>query len=66
MHIFDLLLRSIIQAAVMGTWGLFVLAFVAGVAVRTIVFLWRKFHPVRAIKPLKGDVVDAEWVREAQ
>ena len=65
MHIFDVILRSVIQSVVLIVWGLFALAFVAGLAWRIIRFLWMKFHPVRAIIHIENDnVVDAEWVRE--
>ena len=65
MHIFDVLLRAVIQSAVMIVWGLFALALIAGLIGRSIRFLWKKFHPVRAIVHTPNDnVVDAEWVRE--
>jgi len=63
MHIFDCLLRWAIQAVVMGVWGLFLLAFIAGVVGRIVRWIWRKTHPVRAIVHIPDDeVVDAEWV----
>lgn len=65
MHIFDALLRSVIQAVVMAVWGVFTLAFLAGMIGRIILFLWKKLHPVRAIVHIENhDVIDAEWVRE--
>ena len=65
MHIFDVILRSVIQSVVLIVWGLFALAFVAGLTWRIIRFVWMKLHPVRTIIHFKNDnVVDAEWVRE--
>ena len=65
MHIFDLMLRFIIQSVVLIVWGVFALAFVTGLIGRIIRFLWMKFHPVTAIVPIENNnVVDAEWVRE--
>jgi hypothetical protein len=65
MHIFDVILRVVIQSAVMIVWGLFALAFITCLIGRSIRFLWIKFHPVRAIVYMSNDdVVDAEWVRE--
>ena len=65
MHIFDVLLRSVIQTVVMGVWGVFALAFLAGLTGRIIRFVWMKLHPVRTIVHIENDnVVDAEWVRE--
>ena len=65
MHIFDLMLRFIIQSVVLIVWGVFALAFVTVLIGRIIRFLWLKFHPVTAIVPIEnGNVVDAEWVRE--
>ena len=64
MHLLDVLLRGVIQAAVMGTWGLFGLALVAGLAGRTIRWIWVKTHPITAVIHTPDDeVVDAEWVR---
>jgi hypothetical protein len=63
MHTFDILLRGAIQTAVMGVWGLFLLAFVVGVTGRVVRWVWRKLHPVQAIVHVPNDeVVDAEWV----
>jgi hypothetical protein len=65
MHILDILLRTVIQTAVMGVWGLFGLAFVAGLAGRVIRWIWMKTHPVTAVVHIiQDEVVDAEWVRE--
>ena len=65
MHIFDLMLRFIIQSVVLIVWGVFALALITGLIGRIIRFLWTKFHPVTAIVPIENDnVVDAEWVRE--
>lgn len=64
MHIFDVIFRSVIQAVVLIVWGLFALAFVAGLTWRIIRFMM-KLHPVRTIVHIENDnVVDAEWVRE--
>ena len=64
MHLLDVLLRGAIQAAVMGTWGLFGLALVAGLAGRAIRWVWVKTHPITAVVHVPDDeVVDAEWVR---
>ena len=38
MHIFDAILRSVIQAVVMAVWGVFTLAFLAGMIGRIIRF----------------------------
>ena len=65
MHIFDVILRSVIQSVVLIVWGLFALAFVAGLTWKIIHFLWMRLHPVRAIvHNEKNNVIDAEWVRE--
>ena len=65
MHIFDVILRSVIQSVVLIVWGLFALAFVAGRIWRIIRFLWMRLHPIRAIVHNENNnVVDAEWVRE--
>ena len=64
MNLLDVLLRGAIQAAVMGTWGLFGLALVAGLAGRAIRWIWVKTHPITAMVHTPDDeVVDAEWVR---
>ena len=63
MHIFDLMLRFIIQSVVLIVWGMFALAFVTGVIGRIIRFVWMKFHPVRTIVHMENhDMIDAEWV----
>ena len=63
MHIFDVILRAVIQSAVMIVWGLFALALIVSLIGRSIRFLWIKFHPVRAIVHIENhDVIDAEWV----
>ncbi|MEI7844303.1 MAG: hypothetical protein WCK35_00730 [Chloroflexota bacterium] len=65
MQTLDVLLRSAIQIAVMGVWGLFGLALIAGLTGRTIRWVWMKTHPVTTIVRAQGpDVVDAEWVRD--
>ena len=65
MHIFDVILRFLIQAVVMTVWGIFSLAFVTALIGRTIRWLWVKTHPITAIVHVpQDDVVDAEWVRE--
>jgi len=65
MHILDVLLRGAIQAAVMGVWGLFGLAFIAGLMGRAFRWFWMKTHPITAVVHVSDDeVVDAEWVRE--
>lgn len=65
MQTLDVLLRSAIQIAVMGVWGLFGLALIAGLTGRTIRWIWIKTHPVTTIVRAQGpDVVDAEWVRD--
>jgi hypothetical protein len=65
MNILDVLLRSAIQTAVLGVWGLFGLALVAGLIGRVLRWLWVKTHPVRAIvHSPDNNVVDAEWLRE--
>ena len=65
MQTLDVLLRSAIQIAVMGVWGLFGLALIAGLTGRTIRWVWIKTHPVTTIVRAQGpDVVDAEWVRD--
>lgn len=65
MHILDVLLRGAIQAAVMGIWGLFGLALVAGLAGRAIRWVWVKTHPITVVVHIPNDkVVDAEWVRD--
>ena len=65
MHILDVFLRGAIQAAVMGIWGLFGLALVAGLAGRTIRWVWVKNHPITAVIHIPDDeVVDAEWLRD--
>jgi len=63
MHIFDALLRWLIQTVVMTAWGLFALALIVGLIGRSIRFLWMKLHPVRTIVHMENhDVIDAEWV----
>ena len=63
MHIFDALLRWLIQTVVMAAWGLFALALIAGLIGRSLRFLWMKLHPVRTIVHMENhDVIDAEWV----
>ena len=63
MHIFDVLLRWLVQTVVMTAWGLFALALIAGLVGRSIRFLWMKFHPVRAIVHIENhNMIDAEWV----
>jgi len=65
MHILDVLLREAIQAAVMGVWGLFGLALIAGLTGRAFRWFWMKTHPITAVvHGSDDDVVDAEWVRE--
>ena len=65
MHILDILLRTVIQTAVMGVWGLFGLVFVAGLIGRAMRWIWIKTHPVTAVVHIiQDEVVDAEWVRE--
>jgi hypothetical protein len=65
MQTLDVLLRSAIQIAVMGVWGLFGLALIAGLTGRTIRWVWIKTHPVTTIVHAPDlDVVDAEWVRD--
>jgi hypothetical protein len=65
MQTLDVLLRSAIQIAVMGVWGLFGLALIAGLTGRTIRWVWIKTHSVTTIVRAQGpDVVDAEWVRD--
>jgi len=65
MQTLDVLLRLTIQIAVMGVWGLFGLALIAGLTGRTIRWVWIKTHPVTTIVRAQGpDVVDAEWVRD--
>lgn len=65
MHILDVLLRGAIQTAVMGVWGLFCLALIAGLTGRAFRWFWMKTHPIIAIVHVSDDeVVDAEWVRE--
>ena len=65
MHILDVLLRGAIQTAVMGVWGLFGLALIAGLTGRAFRWFWVKTHPITAVVHLLDDeVVDAEWVRE--
>jgi hypothetical protein len=65
MQTLDVLLRSAIQIAVMGVWGLFGLALIAGLTGRTIRWVWIKTHPVTTIVRAPDlDVVDAEWVRD--
>lgn len=65
MQTLDIILRGAIQFAVMGIWGLFGLALVAGLTGRTIRWLWVLTHPVRAVVRIPSDdVVEAEWVRD--
>ena len=65
MHILDILLRTVIQTAVMGVWGLFGLAFIIGLIGRAMRWIWIKTHPVTAVVHIiQDEVVDAEWVRE--
>ena len=65
MHILDVLLRGAIQTAVMGVWGLFGLALIAGLTGRAFRWFWMKTHPITAVVQVSEDeVVDAEWVRE--
>ena len=65
MHILDVLLREAIQTAVMGVWGLFGLALIAGLTGRAFRWFWMKTHPITAVvHGSDDDVVDAEWVRE--
>jgi len=65
MHFLDVLLREAIQTAVMGVWGLFGLALIAGLTGRAFRWFWMKTHPITAVVHLLDDeVVDAEWVRE--
>ena len=65
MHILDVLLREAIQTAVMGVWGLFGLALIAGLTGRAFRWFWMKTHPITAVVHGSDDeVVDAEWVRE--
>ena len=65
MHILDVLLREAIQTAVMGVWGLFGLALIAGLMGRVFRWFWMKTHPITAVvHDSDDDVVDAEWVRE--
>jgi hypothetical protein len=65
MQLLDVLLRAVIQAAVMGVWGLFGLAFIASLTGRAIRWLWMKTHPVTMVVHVPDDdVVDAEWVRD--
>ncbi len=63
MELFDVLLRWLIQSVVMAVWGMFALALVAALIGRTVFFLWRKFHPIRAIVHIENrDVIEGEWV----
>jgi len=65
MQTLDVILRLTIKIAVMGVWGLFGLALIAGLTGRTIRWVWIKTHPVTTIVRAQGpDVVDAEWVRD--
>ena len=65
MQTLDVLLRSAIQIAVMGVWGLFGLALIAGLTGRAFRWFWMKTHPITAVVHVSDDeVVDAEWVRE--
>ena len=65
MHILDVLLRGAIQTAVMGVWGLFGLALIAGLTGRAFRWFWMKTHPITAVvHGSDDDVVDAEWVRD--
>ena len=63
MHIFDILLRWLIQSVVMAVWGTLALALVAALVGRIVSFVWRKLHPVRAILHIENhDVIEGEWV----
>jgi len=65
MQTLDVLLRSAIQIAVMGVWGLFGLALIAGLTGRTIRWVWIKTHPVTTIvRTPEPDVIDADWVHD--
>jgi hypothetical protein len=63
MHTLDVLLRTVIQTAVMGVWGLLGLAFLAGLTGRAIRWLWNKLHRVTVVVHLPANrIIDAEWV----
>jgi hypothetical protein len=66
MDIFQTIFRSTIQSIVIGVWGLVLLMLVVGSLGRLIGFVWRCFHPARAMVLIRDndEVVDAEWVRE--
>jgi len=66
MDLFQIVFRATIQSIVIGVWSLVILMLVVGSLGRLIGFVWRCFHPVRAIVCQTSDdeVIDAEWVRE--
>jgi hypothetical protein len=67
METFQFLFRTTIQSVVIGVWSLLLVLLLLGLVGRTLRWVWRRLHPVRALVRSSGsddEVVEAEWVRE--
>jgi hypothetical protein len=67
MEAFQFLFRTTIQSVVIGVWSLLLVLLLLGLVGRTLRWVWRGLHPVRALvrsSSSDDEVVEAEWVRE--